>query len=70
MPREGELPGPPGQPGNTRWQLTDPSPLRKRCWVNTFIIYLTIDQYLLSAEPGCVNEPGGEEAGARSQTTL
>lgn len=68
MPGVGGLLGPQGQPGNTHWQLTAPSPLRRRCWVNTFIIYLTADQYLLSAEPGCVNEPEG--ACARSQTTL
>ena len=59
MPREGELLGPPGQPGSVRWQLTTLRPLRRRCWVNTFIIYLTTDQYLISAEPGCVNEPEG-----------
>lgn len=68
MPREGELPGPQEQPGSAHWQLTAPSPLRRRYWLNTFIIYLTADQYLLSAEPGCVNEPGG--GGARSQTML
>lgn len=68
VPGEGELPGPQGQPGSTHWQLTVLSPLRRRCWVNTFIICLTTDQYLLSAKPGCVNEPGG--ASARSQTAL
>lgn len=68
VPGEGELPGPQGQPGSTHWQLTILSPLRRRCWVNTFIICLTTDQYLLSAKPGCVHEPGG--ASARSQTAL